>query len=36
LLLEVIEDDPTDNKYLECAIKGGADFIVSGILTSRV
>jgi len=30
LLLEVIEDDPTDNKYLECAIEGGADFIVSG------
>ena len=30
LLLEVIKDDPTDNKYLECAIEGRADFIVSG------
>ncbi len=28
--LYVIEDDPTDNKYLECAVEGEADFVVSG------
>lgn len=28
--LDVIEDDPSDNIYLECAIESGADFIVSG------
>ena len=30
LSLSVIEDDPTDDRYLECAVEGGADFIVSG------
>lgn len=28
--LEVIEADPADNKFLECAIAGGAEYIVSG------
>ena len=28
--LEVIEKDPTDNKYLECAIEAEADYIISG------
>jgi uncharacterized protein len=27
--LNIIIDDPTDNKFLECAIEGKADFIVS-------
>jgi len=26
----VIEEDPSDNIYLECAIESGADFIISG------
>lgn len=30
LELKVVEEDPTDDKYLECAIEGGADFIISG------
>ncbi len=30
LSLAVIEDDATDDRYLECAVEGGADFIVSG------
>ena len=28
--LTVIQHDPTDNRYLECAIAGEADIIVSG------
>jgi hypothetical protein len=28
--LEVITDDPADNKYLELAVEGEADYIVSG------
>jgi uncharacterized protein len=28
--VNVIEDDPTDNKYLASAIEGEADFIISG------
>jgi len=28
--LKVIERDPEDNRYLECATTGGADYIVSG------
>lgn len=28
--LNVIKDDPDDNKFLECAVAGEADFIVSG------
>ena len=30
LSLTVIGDDPTDDRYLECAVEGVADFIVSG------
>lgn len=30
LTLTVIEDDPADNRYLECAIEGAADFLVTG------
>ena len=30
LTIDAIEDDPSDNKYLECAVEGGADFIISG------
>jgi putative PIN family toxin of toxin-antitoxin system len=30
LTVEAVKDDPTDNKYLACAIEGQADFIVSG------
>jgi len=26
----VVEEDPEDNKFLECAIEGEADYIVSG------
>ena len=28
--LELIKDDPSDNKYLVCAFEGEADYIVSG------
>ena len=28
--VNVIEDDPADNKYLASAIEGEADFIISG------
>jgi len=28
--LEVVAEDPTDDRYLECAIEGGAAYIVSG------
>lgn len=28
--LDVVRDDPDDNKFLECAVAGEADFIVSG------
>ncbi len=30
MLLTVVEADPDDNKFLECAVAGGADYIVSG------
>jgi uncharacterized protein len=30
LSIQAVKDDPTDDKYLECAVEGGADFIVSG------
>ena len=30
LTLEVIEQDPADNRYLECAVEGNAGYIVSG------
>lgn len=26
----MVTDDPTDNIFLECAVDGSADFIVSG------
>jgi len=29
-IVNVIEDDPTDNKYLACAYEGEADYIISG------
>ena len=29
-VLHVIGDDPDDNRVLECAIKGSADYIVTG------
>ena len=28
--LELIKDDPSDNKYLECAVAGKVDCIISG------
>jgi predicted nucleic acid-binding protein len=28
--LQAVKDDPSDNKFLECALAGKADFIVSG------
>lgn len=30
LKIDVIKDDPSDNKYLECAVEGRADYIISG------
>jgi putative PIN family toxin of toxin-antitoxin system len=30
LTLAVITDDPPDDRYLECAVEGEADYIVSG------
>ena len=30
LTLDVIQDDPCDNKILACAVEGEADFIISG------
>lgn len=30
LHIQAVKDDPQDNKYLECAIEGRADFIISG------
>ena len=30
LPIQAVKDDPTDDKYLVCAVEGGADFIVSG------
>ena len=30
LTLDVIQDDPIDNKILACAVEGEADFIISG------
>ena len=28
--IDVIKDDTSDNKYLECAVEGKADYIISG------
>jgi len=30
LKIEAAMDDPTDDKYIECAVEGGADYIISG------
>ncbi len=30
--LSVVEDDPDDDKFLECAVAGGAEYIVTGDL----
>jgi predicted nucleic acid-binding protein len=29
-VLDAVPDDPDDNRVLECAVEGKADFIVSG------
>ena len=29
-MVDIIKDDPSDNKYLACASEGEADYIVSG------
>ena len=28
--LEIIREDPPDNRILECAVRSGSDFIVTG------
>jgi predicted nucleic acid-binding protein len=28
--VKIIEDDPDDNRILECALEAGADLIISG------
>ena len=30
IILDAVKDDPDDNRVLECAIKGQADYIISG------
>jgi predicted nucleic acid-binding protein len=30
LTVAVIQDDPSDNRYLECAVEGEAAYLVSG------
>ena len=30
LSLSVVADDPADNRYVECAVEGEADYLVSG------
>jgi len=30
LRLEVVAEDPSDDRYLECALEGGTGYIVSG------
>jgi len=30
VVLDAVPDDPDDNRVLECAVKGEAEFIVSG------
>ncbi len=30
LEVQVVEDDPTDDKYIACALEAGAEYIVSG------
>lgn len=28
--LDIVHDDPSDNKFIECAIDGNADYVISG------
>ena len=28
--LDVVQDDPSDNKFIECALAAGAEYVVSG------
>ncbi len=28
--IDIVKSDPTDNKFLECALEGNADFIITG------
>ena len=28
--IEIVKDDPTDNIFIECAVDGNADYIISG------
>ena len=30
ITLNVVRNDPADNRYLECALEGAADYVVSG------
>ena len=30
LKIKAVKDDPEDNRYLECAVEGQADYIISG------
>jgi len=30
LTINVIKEDPSDNRYLECAVEGDAEYVVSG------
>lgn len=30
IVLDVVRNDPADNRYLECAVEGAADYLVSG------
>ena len=30
VLLDVVKDDPNDNRIVECAVTAGSEFIVSG------
>lgn len=30
ITIDVVQEDPTDNKFLACAVEGKADYIVSG------
>lgn len=30
ITLNVVRNDPADNRYLECAVEGAADYLVSG------
>jgi putative PIN family toxin of toxin-antitoxin system len=30
VLLDVIKEDPPDNRFLECAVSAGSDYIITG------